>query len=98
VAGVHFQARVRETYFGTVAYFKEPNTRTQDFHAFINWGDGSKATPGHIHGLGNGRYAVDSQHRYVKHAVLPVTVTIRDPAGVKRVAKSEVHVVIPAKK
>ena len=81
-----------------VASFSEPNTKTQDFHALINWGDGSRTTPGHIHGRGNGQYAVIGSHRYISHQVFPVTVTIRDPAGFKEVAKSTAHVVIPAKK
>jgi hypothetical protein len=97
VAGVHLLARVRETYHGFVAYFNDPNTKTQDFHAFIDWGDGSKHTPGHIHGRGDGRYAVVGSHRYVKEALLPVTVTIRAPTGQKLKAHSLVHVEIPAK-
>jgi hypothetical protein len=71
------------TYFGYVALFSEPNTNDQDFHAFIDWGDGSKKTPGHIHGRGNGQYAVLSRHRYVKPGGAHITVTIRDGLGRK---------------
>jgi hypothetical protein len=69
------------TYFGYAALFNEPNTRNQDFHAFINWGDGSKIKPGHIHGRGNGHYAVLSQHRYVRPGVYNISVAIRDGHG-----------------
>jgi hypothetical protein len=81
------------TYFGYAALFNEPNTNDQDFHAFINWGDGSKIKPGHIHGRGGGRYAVLSQHRYVKVGVYHVFVQIRDGIGRKVQTKSLVRVI-----
>jgi hypothetical protein len=80
---LHIQATVDKTYFGYVALFSEPNTDTHDFHAQINWGDGSKVTPGHIHGRGGGEYAVLSQHRYIKPEVFMITATIRDGFGQK---------------
>jgi len=87
------QAMKDLTYFGYAALFSEPNTRNQNFHAFINWGDGSKVTPGHIHGRGNGHYAVLSQHRYVKTGVFNITVTIKDALGRKIRTNSEVRVI-----
>jgi hypothetical protein len=92
VVGVKFQARVFKTFNQFVAYFSEPHTNTQDFHAFIDWGDGSKVSRGHIHGEGDGRFAVIGMHRYVKSAIFQITVTIRDPAGRKAQAVSFVHV------
>jgi hypothetical protein len=95
-AGVAFQARLRKTFDEYVAYFNEPNTKTQDFHAFIDWGDGSKTSRGHIHGrTSGGRFAVVGSHRYVKSGIFPIIVTIRDPAGTKIVANSTVHVLHP---
>ncbi len=81
------------TYFGYAALFSEPNTNTQDFHAFINWGDGSRVTPGHIHGRGDGLYAVLSQHRYVKVGDHDVSVEIRDGLGRKVTTSSLVRVI-----
>jgi uncharacterized protein YjdB len=92
VAGVEFLAKLKKTFNQAVAYFNEPNTKTQDFHAFIDWGDGSLPSRGHIHGRGNGRFSVIGSHRYVKSAIFPITVTIRDPAGRKASATSLVHV------
>ncbi len=90
---MHFQATVDQTYFGYVALFTEPNTRSQNFHAFINWGDGSKATPGHIHARGNGSYAVLSQHRYVKPGVYHVGIQIGDALRRHVTAESLVRVI-----
>jgi hypothetical protein len=72
--------------------FSEPFTNDQDFHAFIDWGDGSKRTPGHVHGRGNGQYAVLSAHRYVKPEVFPITIVVRDQLGREITTKSEVRV------
>ena len=87
------QATLDKTYLGYVALFQEPNSDNQNFHSFINWGDGSKSTPGHIHGRGGGRYAVLSQHRYVKPGVYKVTVQVRDALRRKIEVTSLVHVV-----
>jgi hypothetical protein len=86
------QATLDKTYFGYVALFQEPNTDDQNFQSFINWGDGSKGTSGHIHGRGGGRYAVLSQHRYVRPGVYKVTVHIRDSLRRKIGVTSLVHV------
>jgi len=87
---------VLKTYFGYVALFREPNTSDHDFQAFINWGDGSKLSlmaPGHIHGRGNGQYAVLSSHRYVKPGVYHISVQIRDELRRKVTADSLVRVI-----
>jgi plastocyanin len=91
--GLKIQATKDLTYFGYVALFNEPNTDSQDFHAFIKWGDKSKVKPGHIHGRGNGQYAVLSQHRYVKVGVFHVSVQIRDGLGRKVTTSSLVRVI-----
>lgn len=91
--GLKIQATKDLTYFGYVALFSEPNTDDQDFHAFIKWGDKSKVKPGHIHGRGNGQYAVLSQHRYVKTGVFNVSVQIRDGLGRKVTTSSLVRVI-----
>ena len=77
-SGLKLQLKVDKTYHGYVSYFSEPNTTPQDFHAAINWGDNSKPDPGHVHGRGNGHYAIIGDHRYVHPGVFNVTVTIRD--------------------
>jgi hypothetical protein len=90
---IKIQAGVAKTYFGYVGLFSEPNTDDQDFHAFINWGDGSKIKPGHIHGRGGGHYAVLSQHRYIKPGVFHIGFEIRDGHGRKIANESLVRVV-----
>jgi plastocyanin len=92
-SAVKIQAKVDKTYHGYVAYFSEPNTTPQDFHAAIDWGDHSKLNPGHIHGRGNGQYAIIGQHRYVRSGPFDVTVTIRDAAFRKIAAHSLVRIV-----
>src|SRR6185312_10740059 len=81
IVGQRFQARVFKTVKKFVAYFKEPNTDSTNFHAFVDWGDHSRPSRGHIHGEGNGRYAVVDAHRYVKPGVYNVTVTVGDGIG-----------------
>jgi uncharacterized protein YjdB len=83
VVGLHFRAKVFKTFNRFVSYFKEPHTKTRDFHAVIDWGDNSKKPLAHIHSEGDGRYAVVGMHRYVKPGVYHVTVTVRDPHGRK---------------
>jgi hypothetical protein len=83
----------RKDLFCIRALFSEPNPNDQDFHAFINWGDGSKITPGHIHGRGNGQYAVLSQHRYVKRGIYAIKIQIRDGIGRKVETESLVRVI-----
>jgi hypothetical protein len=91
--GLQFPARVDKTYHGFVAYFREPGTaKTQDFHVLIDWGDHSKIKPGHVHGEGNGRYAIISAHRYVKPGDFPVTITISDFRGAKIRTTAMAHV------
>jgi hypothetical protein len=92
-SGLKIQAKVDKLYHGYVAYFSEPNTRPQDFHAAIDWGDGSKLNPGHVHGRGNGHYAIIGQHSYVRPGPFNVTVTIRDVAFRKIAAHSLVRIV-----
>jgi plastocyanin len=89
--GLNFQATVNKTRRGYVAYFIQPNTRTVHFHAVIDWGDGSKTSPGHIHKRGSGRYAVIGSHRYVVRGIYTVTVTIKDELGRKIAAVSTAH-------
>ncbi len=44
-SGTKVLATIDKTYFGDFAFFTEPNSSTHDFHAVINWGDGSRASP-----------------------------------------------------
>jgi len=81
------------TFVGYAALFREPGTDNQDFHAFINWGDGSRITPGHIHGRGNAQYAVLGSHRYVKPGEDRISVQIRDGIGRKIATDSLVRVI-----
>jgi len=92
-SGLKLQLKVDKTYHGYVSYFSEPHTRPQDFHAAINWGDNSKPDPGHVHGRGNGHYAIIGAHRYVHRGVFNVTVTIRDRASRKIAAHTLVRIV-----
>jgi hypothetical protein len=87
------QLTLDKTYFGYVGLFREPNTTPQDFHAFINWGDRSKIKPGHIHGRGDGQYAILSQHRYIKRGLYHISFEIRDGIGRKIANTSLVRVV-----
>jgi plastocyanin len=92
-SGLKIQARLDKTYHGYVAYFQEPHTSPQNFHAAIDWGDHSKKDPGHVHGRGNGRYAIIGQHRYVRPGAFNITVTIRDSAFRKIATQSLVRIV-----
>jgi len=49
--------------------------------------------PGHIHGRGQGKYAVLSQHRYVKPGTYKVSVQIRDGFGRKIETESLVRAI-----
>jgi hypothetical protein len=90
-SGVGIFARVNRTFNGYVAYFNEPHTRTEDFHALIDWGDKSKPTPSHIHKRGNGRYTVIGSHRYIFRGYYNVTVTIKDQLGRQITVTSIAH-------
>jgi hypothetical protein len=91
--GLKVQATLNKTYFGYFALFSEPHSSIHDFHALINWGDGSKRSPGHIHGRSDGQYAVLSQHRYVKTGSFTVSVVISDGIGRKIMNTSQVRVI-----
>jgi plastocyanin len=94
IGPLKIQATQFKTYFGYVAYFVEPDiSRTQNFHANINWGDGSKDTPGHIDFRSTGEFAIMSQHRYVKRGTFPITITLRDGLGRKIRTVSTVRVI-----
>jgi plastocyanin len=92
-SGLKIQAKLDKTYHGYVAYFHEPHTSPQNFHAAIDWGDHSKKDPGHVHGRGNGHFAIIGQHRYVRPGAFDITVTIRDSAFRKIATESLVRVV-----
>jgi hypothetical protein len=81
-----------------VASFSEPNTKTRDFHAIINWGDGSSPSRGQIQGRGHGRFSVLGSHRFHQTGTIPVTVTILDAAGHTTIANSLAKVVIRGQK
>jgi plastocyanin len=93
-ASLKIQATVNKTHDGYVAYFNEPNTRTSDFHALVDWGDGSKQDLSHIHKRSSGHYAVIGSHRYVIRGTYPVTVTIKDALGRKVETTSKVRAVL----
>lgn len=93
IVGQKIQATVFKTVKTFVAYFKQPNTNSTQFHAFVDWGDHSKASRGHIHGVGPGRYAVLDAHRYVKPGIYHVTVTVGNGVGKKAKAQTLVRVI-----
>jgi hypothetical protein len=90
---LNIRARVDKTYHGYVVYFSEPNSIARDFHAFIDWGDGSKVQPGHIHDRGHDHYSVIGAHRYDTPGMHSILVTIRDGGGRKIANTSPVKVV-----
>jgi uncharacterized protein (TIGR03118 family) len=60
----------------------DPNARSGNFAAVINWGDGSPTTPGSIasHGFVNGQplFDVTANHTYLEAGTYPVVVRITD--------------------
>jgi plastocyanin len=94
IAPLKIQATQFKTFHGYIAYFVEPHiSKTQDFHAIINWGDGSKETTGHIQFRKTGEFGIISQHRYVKRGKFPITITVRDGIGRKIQTVSLVRVI-----
>lgn len=93
IVGQKLQATVFKTINTFVAYFKQPNTDSTQFHAFVDWGDHSKPSKGHIHAEGNGVYAVLDRHRYVKTGVFTVNVTVGNGVGKKAKVQSLVRVI-----
>jgi hypothetical protein len=77
-SGLKIQATAHKTYFGDMAYFREPNSKIHDFYALIDWGDGSRKEHSEVRDRGNCRFAVSSFHLYIKTGVFHMTVTIRD--------------------
>jgi plastocyanin len=88
------QATQFKTYHGYVAYFAEPGiSNRENFHAIINWGDGSKTSTGHIELKKTGSFAIISAHRYVKRGTFPIKITLRDGIGRKIRTVSTVRVI-----
>ena len=92
IVGTKLQAKVFKTYFGYVGYFHEPNSKASNFHAIVDWGDGSKKKPAHIVDQGGGHYGLDSQHRYVKPGVYTIKILLSDGRNRKIVTESLVRV------
>jgi plastocyanin len=94
ITPLKIQATQFKTYHDYIAYFAEPGiSKTQDFHAIINWGDGSKTSTGHIELRKTGEFGIISAHRYVKRGKFPITVTLRDGIGRKIRTVSTVRVI-----
>src|SRR4029077_4189997 len=91
-SGLNVKAKVNKTFHGNVARFSDPNTKAAQFHAFINWGDGSTSTTGQIHTQAKGRFLVVGSHRYAATGSFEITVTIQDAAGQQIAAESSVRV------
>ena len=56
----------------------DPNAKTANFVATINWGDGSPVTAGTIVADGLGRFDVTATHSFLDDGTLPVVATITD--------------------
>jgi trimeric autotransporter adhesin len=91
-AGVKVKARAHRGFSGTVASLKDPHTVASDFHATIDWGDGSAPTVGRIRRVGNGRYTISGSHRFGATGTFHAVVTIRDAQGRQITAQSQVQV------
>ena len=94
ITPLRIQATQFKTYHGDISNFVAPGaSKTQDFHAIINWGDGSKTSTGHIDLKKTGAFRIISMHRYVKRGAFPITITLRDPIGRKVRTVSLVRVI-----
>jgi plastocyanin len=94
IAPFKIQATQFKTFHGYIAHFQEPQvTKTQNYHALINWGDGSKQSTGHIVFRKTGEFAIISAHRYVKRGVFKITTTLRDGIGRKIQTVGQVRVI-----
>jgi plastocyanin len=94
ITPLKIQATQFKTYHGYLAYFAEPGvSKTQDFHAIIDWGDGSKTSTGHIEFKKTGEFGIISAHRYVKRGKFPIKITLRDGIGRKVRTVSTVRVI-----
>ncbi len=91
-SGLRIRARTGQQFNGNVALFGDPHTRSQDFKAVVDWGDGSPSSPGRVRTRGSGRFAVSDIHRYIKPGIYHVTVTIQDMAGREIAAGSSARV------
>jgi hypothetical protein len=91
-SGLRIRARAGQDLNGTVALFGDPHTRSQEFKAVVDWGDGSASTLGRVRTRGSGRFAVSGFHRYIEPGIYHVTVTIQDMAGREISAASSARV------
>ena len=92
INGMKIQAKIDKTYFGYIGYFHEPRSEPSNFHALVNWGDGSKIKPAHVQQRRSDQYGLQSSHRYVKPGVFHVIILLSDGRNRKVVTVSLVHV------
>jgi hypothetical protein len=71
-----------------------PNGTASDFHAVIDWGDGTPSTTGSVVANGSGGFNVIGAHTYSVARTEPytITVTIKDTGGAKTIVSSSAKV------
>ncbi|MDB5352977.1 MAG: LigC protein [Planctomycetota bacterium] len=79
--GVKLKVKAHRNLNKAVANFRDPHTTAAEFHAMIDWGDGSTMTDGRIRRTGNGRYSVTGSHVYSAPGSFHAHVMIVDPQG-----------------
>jgi hypothetical protein len=93
-SGTMFQTAVARTFHGIVADIVPLGGSTaRNFHASINWGDGSTLSRGQVQGRPGGPLRVIGTHRYHQSGTFSVTVTILDATGQTTTASSVAQVV-----
>jgi hypothetical protein len=81
VVALDLSARTAHRFRGSVGTFEEAGGRSGDFHASIDWGDGSPASTGRIKNLGGGRFGIGGTHLFHQSGTFRLTVTVTDSAG-----------------
>jgi hypothetical protein len=92
-SGLNVRAKANTPFRGNVARFSDPKTRAQQFHAMIDWGDGSAPTGGQIRTQAKGRFLVVGAHRYLQAGSFQATVTIVSAPGLEIAAVDSVQVI-----
>jgi len=92
-SGTTSSVRRRVTFTHSVASFSDldPNGVASDYHAVIDWGDGTTSA-GTIVAVGTGGFEVVGTHSYARRGTMTVTVTITDAGGSVSVAHTTITV------